>query len=256
VSRRFPLHRNLLSVNRLRLNLFDNLAGLKYLRQNNQPSSRGNIEDFAANGVSYDQMAVVYNNSHGANMYYALSGGYLEEMYFGAGAELLYRPFNKTWAIGAEIYDVIKRNPFTAGASGFDIGTDTVTGHINGYYEVPNTNSTIGLSAGRYLAKDYGATVSYAQIFKNGASFNTFITATDKKDDDIFGGTTHVYGGLKLTVPLGSLSYLPQGSALALKTAPLGRNSAQRLEVPFNLYEETEQLSRRHLIENWPDITK
>tara|TARA_R110002124_G_scaffold129483_1_gene290790 strand:+ start:87287 stop:89407 length:2121 start_codon:yes stop_codon:yes gene_type:complete len=256
VSRRFPIHRNLLSVNRLRLNLFDNLTGLKYLRQNSPSTVRGNVEDFAANGLSYDQMALIYNDSYGQNTYFALSGGYLEEMYFGAGGEILYRPFNNTWAIGAELYDVIKRNPFTAGASGFDIGSDTITGHINAYYEVPNSNSTISLSAGRYLAKDYGASLSFAKIFKNGASFNTFITASQKQDKDIFGGTTHTYGGLNLTLPLGSLSYLPQGSALALKTAPLGRNSAQRLELPFNLYKETEQLSRRHLIQNWSDITK
>ena len=256
VSRRIPLSRNFLSINRARLNLFNNLEGLKYLRQTDSKNIRGNIEDFASNGLSFDQAALVYNGTSLNNLYHSVSLGYLEEMYFGGGAEILYRPYNKTWAIGAEVYDVIKRNPFTAGASGFEDSTATITGHVNAYYEVPDTGTTLNFSAGRYLAKDYGATFSIAQQFKNGAAINGFVTGTNRQDIDVFGGTTHLYGGLNFTMPLGSLSFLPNGSELTLKTSPLGRNAAQKLDKPFNLYQETEQLSKRHLIQNWSDIVK
>tara|TARA_R110002126_G_scaffold13118_4_gene56875 strand:+ start:24417 stop:26558 length:2142 start_codon:yes stop_codon:yes gene_type:complete len=255
VSRRIPVGRHFLSINRARINLFNNLEGLKYLRLSDAKTVRGNVEDFAANRFGYDQAAAVYNRTLFNSLHVAMSAGYLEEMYFGGGAEILYRPFDKTWAIGAEIFDVIKRNPFTLGASGFEDGTNTITGHVNTYYEVPNTDATIGLSAGRYLAKEYGATLSIAQNFRNGTMLNGFVTSTQKQDQDVFGGTTHLYGGLNLSVPLGALSFLPNGSAATLKTSPLGRNAGQRLGKPFALYDETEQLSRRHIIQNWADIT-
>jgi len=255
ISRRIPIGRNFLSINRVRLNLFNNLEGLKYLRLSDAKTVRGNVEDFAANRFGYDQAAAVYNGTLFNDLHFAMSAGYLEEMYFGGGGEILYRPYDKTWAIGAEIFDVIKRNPFTVGASGFEDGTNTFTGHINAYYEIPNTDATFGLSAGRYLAKEYGATLSLGQNFRNGTTLNGFVTATNKQDQDVFGGTTHLYGGLNLSVPLGALSFLPNGSEATLKTSPLGRNAGQRLEKPFDLYRETEQLSRRHIIQNWSDIT-
>ena len=254
VQRNYPLKRHFLSVNRLRLNLYNNLEGLKYLRQSDPKNIRGNVEDFAANGIALDQAALVYNRTLAENIYVAVSGGYLEEMYLGAGAEILYRPFDKTWAIGAEFFDVVKRDPFTAGASGFEQGTATFTGHLNAFYELPNTDTTLGFSAGRFLAKDYGVSGQIRHNFRNGARLNGFINATNKQDQDIFGGTTHLYSGLNVSIPLGGLSFLPNGSAIALKTSPLGRNAAQRLDKPFDLFEETEQLSRRHLIQNWSDI--
>lgn len=254
VQRNYPLKRNFLSINRLRLNLFNNLEGLKYLRQSDPKIIRGNVEDFAANGMAFDQMAFVYNTTLKDNIYFAASAGYLEEMYLGAGAEILYRPFDKTWAIGAEFFDVIKRDPFTAGASGFEQGTATITGHVNAFYELPSTDTTISLSAGRFLAKDYGVSGKISHDFRNGARINGFVNATSKQDQDVFGGTTHLYGGLNVSVPLGSLRFLPNGSEVTLKTAPLGRNAAQRLDKPFDLFEQTEQLSRRHLIQNWGDI--
>jgi hypothetical protein len=256
ISRRIPIGRHFLSINRGRLNLFNNLEGLKYLRLSDAKTVRGNVEDFAANRFGYDQAAAVYNGTLFNNVHVAMSAGYLEEMYFGGGAEILYRPFDKTWAIGAEVFDVIKRDPFTVGASGFEDGTNTITGHVNAYYEVPNTDATIGLSAGRYLAKEYGATFSISQNFRNGTLLNGFVTSTQKQDKDVFGGTTHLYGGLNLSIPLGALSFLPNGSALTLKTSPLGRNAGQKLGKPFDLYHETEQLSRRHIIQNWSDIAQ
>ena len=43
------------------------------------------------------------------DIYAKLSGGLLEEMFGGVGGEVLYRPFNSTWGIGAELWRVRQR---------------------------------------------------------------------------------------------------------------------------------------------------
>ena len=44
----------------------------------------------------------------------ASSIGYLEEMYMGTTGEILYRPFGKNWAIGAEANLALKRDPLSS----------------------------------------------------------------------------------------------------------------------------------------------
>lgn len=256
MQKTFPITQRLLNIHRLRGTLYHNLDGLNTLRRSDNKSVRGNVEDFTENGLIYDQFALNYNGTVKDNWYYAFTAGYLEEMYFGAGAEILYRPFDKTWAIGAELFDVAKRDPFSGGAYRLEGGSGVITGHLNAYYEPPNTYTTYGLSLGRYLDKDFGVSASINHEFENGSRLGGFVTTTNKQDTDIFGGSTHLYGGLNLSMPLGSLSFLPNGSSITLKTSPLGRNSGQRLDKPFDLFQETETLSRRHLIQHWSDIVK
>lgn len=238
----------------LRLNLADNLHRLEEYRQPTFLPVRSNVADFARSRLALDRSYVTFTHSFTPELHSAVSAGYLEEMYGGLGGEILYRPFGKRFALGAESWAVIKRDPATALHMGFTPDS-LITGHLNGWYSFPAQNLTLKAQVGRYLAEDIGASLSIEKEFLNGAKLQAFTTLTDGADHSIYGGTTHAYNGLRLSIPLGNQKYLPEGSEVRVSAAPFGRDYGQSLNKPFDLYEETDALSYEHLARYWHEIT-
>lgn len=181
-------------------------------------------------------------------------GGYLEEMYGGAGGEILYRPHNARWAIGAESFLAFKRDPETSLNLGFN-GARLLSGHINGWYDLPLWDLTMNAKIGRYLAEDVGGTLALQKHFHNGAVLEGYVTVTDQSDFDLFGGTTHADHGIRLSLPLGGFKNVPRNTSADFTFKPFGRDIGQKLDNPLPLYELTEGFSTRHMAEYWEDIT-
>ena len=241
---------NLYASARLRLNLKDNLHRLQDFRPRSSLPVRSDIDLFTDQTFAIDRAYFKWLKTIRPDLHLSLSSGYLEEQYGGVGGEILYRPFGKTFALGAEAWGVLKRDPAAALNAGYT-SNGQITGHINGFYEVPNTNLTASLSAGRYLAGDIGATAALEKRFDNGAQLKGFVTTTNQADFDIFGSSTHLYSGLSLSVPIGSVKYIPEGSMIETNLHPLGRETGQKLDTPMPLYEVTEPLSYRSITRHW-----
>lgn len=239
----------------LRLNLTDNLDTLDEIRPRIALPVRSNVADFARSRLALDRSYATLTHSFSSEIHGAISAGYLEEMYGGLGGEILYRPFGKRFALGAESWAVIKRDPDTPLHLGFTPDS-LITGHLNGWYSFPERNVTLKAQIGRYLAEDIGATISIEKEFLNGTKLLAFTTLTDSADYTVFGGTTHAYNGLRLSIPLGNQKYLPENSEVRFNAASFGRNYGQALNKPFNLYKETDPLSYEHLARYWHTITK
>lgn len=239
----------------LRLNLADNLDRLEEYRPASFLPVRSNVAQFARSTLSLDRSYATFTHSFSPALHSAISGGYLEEMYGGLGGEILYRPFGKRFALGAESWAVVKRDPATALHLGFTPDS-LITGHLNGWYSFPEQNITLKAQLGRYLAEDIGATFSIEKKFLNGAKLQAFTTLTDSADYTVFGGTTHAYNGLRLSIPLGNKKHLPEGSEVRINAAPFGRDYGQALDKPFDLYKETDALSYEHLARYWHEITE
>ncbi len=237
----------------LRLNLKDNLSRLRDYRPVHPLPVRSDIDVFAEKKLTLDRAYLGWLKTISNDLYGAAAAGYLEEMYNGAGGEILYRPYGKTYAAGAEIWQVFRRDPYTPLNAGLN-GDHVLTGHINAWYEFPGSGLTIRTKFGRYLAGDIGATLSLNHEFKNGAKLEGFTTLTDKRDRDVFGGATHLYSGIRLSVPIGNVSPLPDGSEIRILAAPLGRNSGQTIDKPLDLYKLTGPFSHRHIYRHWNDI--
>ena len=109
-------------------------------------------------------------------------------------------------------------------------------------------------SVGRYLAGDVGGDLTISKNLPNGAQIEGFVTVTDQADFDLFGQVTHAYNGVRLTVPLGGFSYVPQNTTATLTAEPLGRDSGQRLKAPYSLYETTNAFSKDHMATHWGRI--
>ena len=98
-------------------------------------------------------------------------------MFNGIGFEYLYFKQNTNYAIGIEVFDVIKRD------YKMRLGTldyKNITGSLNFYYRNYRTIPfDAKISYGEYLAGDEGVTIEFSRSFLNGAKFGVFASFTD-----------------------------------------------------------------------------
>lgn len=110
------------------------------------------------------------------NWYGRFSAGIFEEMFGGVAGEILYRPDDPRWAVGANINRVRQRD--------YDqrfqfLDYEVTTGHLTGYFRIPRPDLLLRVSVGQYLAGDRGGTVELSRRFSNGMRAGVFATKTD-----------------------------------------------------------------------------
>lgn len=250
---RQQLTRSLMAGAGLRLNLASNLRHLNEFRPVPALPVREDADLFTANTVNLERAYLGWLKTPKTDLHVMFAGGYLEEMYGGVGGEVLYRPFGKAFAIGAEAWQVFKRDPYSYLSQGFT-GDHILTAHINAWYEMPDSNLTFHARAGRYLAGDTGGTLAVRHRFTQGGYVEAFATATNGADIDPFGGATHIYSGMKLVLPVGSAKYIPRGSEVRMTAAQMGRSSGQALDRPLPLYDLTDDFSLRQIATDWNSV--
>lgn len=248
-----PLHKAFRGGFGLRLNIADDLDGLSDLRPRAIIPIRSNVDEFADRVLAVDTAYIASTHNLRPNLYAATMGGYLEEMFAGGGGEILYRPYDKRFALGADGFLVLKRNPETFLNYRLINGME-FSGHLNAWYDIPEADVTLGLKAGRFLAGDYGGTLSLRKNFKNGATLEGYTTISSASDFDLFGGESSADHGIRLSLPLGGFKYTPQ-SSVKLIASPLGRDIGQFIRNPIPLYDLTQNFSKAHLIDHWDEVT-
>ncbi len=240
-----------------KLNIKDNLERIRKFRLPAVDPIRSDEDDYTEQRFYIERLYTSWLRSLTGSTHIGLTAGYLEEGFAGYGGEILYRPFGKTFSIGAEGWNVYKRQATSRLGKAFQ-KEDRWTAHLNLNYEVPSLTFTDDMTAylklGRYLAEDYGGTVGLKTCFDNGSALEGYLTLTNKFDANIFGGLTHIFGGVKFSVPLGNIPYVPDGSEIRLITEPFGRDAGRMIDVPLPLYEATEPFSSRQLGRSWKNL--
>ncbi len=239
----------------LRLNLSDNLENIAKLRPTSSLPVHSDVNDFTDNFIGIDRSHLSFMHSLTPELHVALSSGYLEEFYAGFGGQFLYRPIHSRFAIGGEVWQAYRRDPNTSLNLTLN-GTQVTTGHTHLWYDTPYYDITAKLSIGRYLLGDTGFSAGLEKRFDNGAMLNASTTLTNAIDADLFGSTTHSYHTLNLSLPFGSLPYIPSGSEIRIRNAPFGRDSAQTLDKPIDLYYLTQSFTIDDIARHWPEITE
>lgn len=169
-------------------------------------------------------------NGHYASAY----GGLLESMYAGVGAEWLLRPWNSNWALGVDVNQVQQRDYEQ------DLGLRdyrTTTGHATVYWNTGISGILAKISAGKYLAKDVGATIDLSRTFSNGASIGVWATKTNVSAEQFGEGSFDK--GIYISVPFDAMLPRSTPSVATLAWSPLSRDGGARLGRKFPLYELT-----------------
>lgn len=192
------------------------------------------------NGIS--SLALDYRFRLSPNVFAVTKIGYLEDMFAGAGGEILWRPEGQRWALGFDAYEVQQRNfNRLLGLQNYHV----FTGHVSLYYASPWYNLNFVLSAGQYLAGDRGITFEATRRFASGVEVGTFFTKTNVSAARFGEGSFDK--GIILRFPLGWV--IPINSQLEYGTIirPVQRDGGQRLGGDATLYEETRRSSEAEM---------
>jgi hypothetical protein len=200
-------------------------------------------------GIGMSYLSTTWSTRLSDEVFAQVRAGYLEDMYAGAGGQIVWRPEGSRLAFGADLYQVWKRDYNRQ----FGLGRyHTATGHVSLYYQTPWHGIDINLHAGRYLAGDYGATIEVTRRFSTGVevgAFATFTSAPFKKF-----GEGSFDKGVMIRIPLEWALPVFSRSSYDFVMHALTRDGGQRLEGDASLYRETREAGYGATAEHPDDI--
>ena len=190
------------------------------------PKVRSDIVKYLNQGESgLEKLIVEGRNTYGSSIHYRAFAGVLEEMFSGAGGEVLYWPSKSRLAFGASV-TYAKQRDFDRSLKHLDY--DVITGHVSAYWATPFYNYDIAVHAGRYLAKDTGATLEVRRTFRNGWQVGVWATLTDVPFEEFGEGSFDK--GMYFQLPLDAILGGASRSKLGTRIRPIQRDGGQRLE--------------------------
>ncbi|WP_258396125.1 YjbH domain-containing protein [Onishia taeanensis] len=226
----------------------DNFDKYDYIADSDLPRVRTYIGDYldesslGVTNLQYTRTKRLSDNWFGMGY-----GGVLEMMYAGVGSEVMYRPFNSDWALGADL-NYVRQRDFDQQFGLRDYST--WTGHLSAYVQTDFEDVLAKVSVGRYLAKDIGTTIDLSREFASGARMGAWATFTDAGDSF---GEGSFDKGVYISLPLDAFFTTHSRDHLTLSWQPLTRDGGARLARRYSLYEMTED---RHLDRYWEDRDK
>lgn len=238
-------------VTQANLGIVNNLDELKLSSDSVLPHVRTDIVQYLKESSDFNLERLQFNYFHkpSTNIYMKFSAGLLESMFAGAGGELLYRPFDKNWAIGAEAWSVKQR--------GYEmlfklLDYETVTGHINFYYKEPKSQIIFTMRGGRFLAKDSGINFDFSRRFPSGVRIGAFFSRTDISKREFGEGSFDKGFYFHIPVDIFFSKYTRGYTGFGLR--PLTRDGAAFISHSHHLWGITEQAQAENFNRDWSDF--
>ncbi len=204
------------------------------------PHVRSDWVNYYRNGVNgIARLEASYSFRLAPDTFGVVKAGYLESMFGGGGGEILWRPDDSRFAIGADIYEVWQRNfNRLLGFRKYHV----LTGHVTLYYQSPWYGMNFRVHVGRYLAKDIGATFEVTRRFSTGVEIGAFATFTNVPFKKFGEGSFDK--GIIIRIPFDWALPISTQSEYAIDLRPLTRDGGQRLLGDAVLYDATQPSSR------------
>ena len=216
----------------------------------NIPKVRSDISRYAREGrTSLERVQLDYTSHIGPDLYARFTAGFLDSMYGGFGAEILYRPYHNDFALGLDV-NWVKQRDFDQLFSFRDY--EVFTGHATFYHENVKFGISSKLSVGRYLAGDYGATLDVSRRFASGIRIGVWATVTSMSSNQFGDGSFDK--GIYLTMPLEMLWHRPTQQKMRFNFRSLGKNGGQKLERGYDLYDIFLPGRMNMLAEDWHEL--
>jgi hypothetical protein len=214
------------------------------------PHVRSDFAEYLKHGINgISNLYASYDTRLATDVFAEIKAGYLEDMYAGVGVQALWRPEGDRWALGIDAYEVQKRNfDRLFGLQDYRV----LTGHVSVYYQSPWYDLNFAIHAGRYLARDYGATFEVTREFSTGVEIGAFATFTNVPFSKFGEGSFDK--GLIIRIPLEWALPFHSQSAYALDLRPLTRDGGQRLLNDNSLYDETRRTSYGEVVNHSDEI--
>jgi hypothetical protein len=214
------------------------------------PHVRSDFVEYLKHGINgISSLYASYDTRIAPDVFVEAKAGYLEDMYAGLGIQALWRPENTRWSLGVDAYEVQQRNfDRLFGLRNYRV----FTGHVSVYYQSPWYGLNFAVHAGRYLARDYGATFEVTREFGTGVEIGAFATFTNVPFAKFGEGSFDK--GVIIRIPLEWALPFSSQSSYSLDLRPLTRDGGQRLANDDSLYDETRRTSYGEIYNHIDDI--
>jgi hypothetical protein len=214
----------------LKYSLADNFDDLTLPPVNTYPAQvRSDIKNYLRNiddGIIIGRAQFDYHITPKKNHHLMITGGILEEMFTGIGAEYLYFKNDSNFAIGLEAFEIIKRDyKMRFGTQGYENITYSLNLYYRNYEHIP---FDMKASYGEYLAGDKGSTIEFSRSFINGTKFGVFASFTDVTSEQFGEGTFDK--GIFFNIPI-------YGNFINYTWRPLTKDPGAKLIRKHTLYD-------------------
>lgn len=190
------------------------------------PRVRSDVVKYLTEGdTGLDSLYLEKRGTAMNDVHYRVFGGVLESMFSGFGGEVLYQPHQSRLAYGVSANWVQQRD-YDKSFKHLDYKTSTAFASV--YWATPFYNFDVAVHAGKYLAKDSGATLEIRRTFHNGWSVGLWATKTDVSAEDFGEGSFDK--GMYFRIPLNGLLGTGGRSNYSMRLRPIQRDGGQRLE--------------------------
>lgn len=192
------------------------------------------LYDIAGQSGHIHELVISYVKNLAPGLHARAHAGLVEPFFAGVGAEILYKPALWPVGIGVDVHRVRKRN--------YDMRFDlldyaTTVGHLSLYYDAGGMFD-IEVNAGRYLAKDWGATTTISRKFGSGWEVGGYVTLTDVPFDTFGEGSFDK--AIYVSVPIDWIVSSPNRTKRRLTLRPITRDGGAQLSSARRLYREIE----------------
>ncbi|MCQ0091848.1 YjbH domain-containing protein [Roseovarius sp. M141] len=217
------------------------------------PRVRSNVAFYSqTNTPTIDYLTLSKYGRPAKDFYSRFTVGYIERMYAGASAEILWKPVDSRLGLGAELNYVQPRE--------FDqrlgLRTRNTTGgvipewngHASAYYDV-GYGFHGQLDVGWYLAGDFGATLAVDRVFANGWSIGAYVTKTDVSSATFGEGSFDK--GIRIEVPFAWGVGTPTIQTSKTTLQSLSRDGGARLDVDGRIYDLIKETDALSLANTW-----
>ncbi len=193
------------------------------------------LYDHAGQSGHIHALTLSYVSNLAPGLYGRTQVGLLEPFFAGIGGEILYKPAQWPLGIGFDIHHVRKRDYDML----FDFRDyETTVGHISFYYDAGGIFD-VEINAGRYLARDWGATTTISRKFGSGWEVGGYATFTDVPFDTFGEGSFDK--GFYVSVPLDWITSKPTQAQRALVIRPITRDGGANLASARSLNRHIER---------------
>lgn len=245
-SATYKLRPNLILSGSISKSIGGNLDELDPDTETNLPKVRTNFGRYIREGdPGIDHLTIAHYGRPAANIYSRVTAGYLETMYGGISGEVLWKKPNSRLALGAEL-NLVKQRAFDKRFSFQDY--EILMGHVSAYYDF-GKGYNAQLDVGRYLAGDYGATISIDRQFANGWKIGAYATFTDVTSEDFGEGSFDK--GIILTIPIAWASGQATRKTNQQVIRSLTRDGGAQLRVQGRLYDRVRDYHVESYSDSW-----
>jgi len=210
------------------------------------PHVRSDAGLYDSRGPVVGRLTADFQTKLAPSLYARFSAGYLERMYGGVDAELLWKPATQNWGLGAEL-SYVKQRGFNT-LLGFQ-DYETLTGFASLYWNTGWNGLEAQVDVGRYLAGDWGSTVTLSRRFTNGWEVAAYMTLTDVSFADF--GDGNFDKGIRLRIPFNWTLPFESRAATTVALGGYGNDAGARLNINNRLYSTIRGNDTTDYYETW-----